>query len=211
MARKAEQIIFIVDDEPKVCQAVCETLQEPGVMAEWFNDPAECLDRISSEGCDLLIADLKMPGIDGLELMRRAKRLVPWLPVLIITAFGDVPTAVKATHAGVVDFIEKPLVKDDFIRKVRSILPSTDGAPKRLTKTEASVLRLVALGKSNSEIARLLRRSSRTVELHRSHAMNKLGLHDFTGLLKRIGGTGVAEFLVANGQNQTEVSPEDEP
>jgi len=207
MARKAEKVIFIADDEPKVCETICETLQDSGVTAKCFTDPAQCLDRISSTGCDLLIADLKMPGMDGLALMRQAKLLVPWLPVVIITAYGDVPTAVKATHAGAVNFIEKPLAKDDFIRKVWSILQSTDGTPKRLTKTEASVLRLVALGKSNSEIAHFLHRSSRTVELHRNHAMNKLGLHDFTDLLRRIGGIGVAEFLAANERDGAAANP----
>jgi len=202
MARKAEKVIFIVDDEPKVCEAVCETLQESSVTAEYFTDPAQCLDRISSDGCDLLIADLKMPGIDGMELMLQAKLHVPWLPVLIITGYGDVATAVKAAHAGAVDFIEKPLVKDDFIEKVRTLLISTDNAPVHLTKTEASVLRLVAQGRSNSEIARLLHRSRRTIELHRSHAMSKLGLHDFTDLLRLIGGVEVAEYLAANSQEQ---------
>jgi len=203
MAEKVEPVVFIVDDEPTVCQAVCETLQDSGVRAMSFSDPAQCLKRISPNACDLLIADLKMPEIDGIELMKRAKRIVPWLPVLIITAYGDVSTAVKATHTGAVDFIEKPLVKEDFVRKVMSLLPQSDCQPKRLTKTEASVLRLVAQGKSNSEIAHLLHRSSRTIELHRSHAMNKLGLHDFTDLLKRIGGTGVAAFLAGEEQGQT--------
>jgi len=202
MVRKTEKVIFVVDDEPKVCEAVCDTLRESSVAARCFTDPAKCLEGICSDGCDLLIADLKMPGIDGIELMLQAKLLVPWLPVLIITGCGDVATAVKAAHAGAVDFIEKPLVKDDFIEKVRSLLISTDNAPVHLTKTEASVLRLVAQGRSNSEIARLLHRSRRTIELHRSHAMSKLGLHDFTDLLRLIGGVEVAEYLAANGQEQ---------
>jgi len=208
MAKKAELVIFIVDDEPKVCQAICDTLQDSNVQAICFTDPALCLARIAPGTCDLLIADLKMPEIDGIELMKQAKLIVPWLPVLIITAYGDVSTAVKATHAGAVDFIEKPLVKEDFVQKVRSLLPSKDSNGKRLTKTEANVLRLVAQGKSNSEIAHLLHRSSRTIELHRSHAMNKLGLHDFTDLLKRIGGTGVADFLAENAQAEMEASSE---
>lgn len=202
MAKKVEQVVFIVDDEVKVCQAICETIQDSGLKAMCFTDPVECLDNISPGTCDLLIADLKMPEIDGIELMKRAKRIVPWMPVLIITAYGDISTAVKATRAGAVDFIEKPLVKENFIRKVRSMLSWSDGSGKRLTKTEAKVLKLVAQCKSNSEIAHILHRSTRTIELHRSHAMNKLGLRDFTDLLKRIGGTGVAEFLAENGQNQ---------
>jgi len=202
MKRNTKQIIFIVDDEPKVCEAVCETFQESSFTARCFNDPAQCLGRISHDSCDLLITDLKMPEMDGLELIRQAKLLVPWLPVLIVTAYGDIPTAVRAARAGAVDFIEKPLVKNDFLTKVRSILTSADGTLKRLTRMEASVLRLVAQGKSNSEIAHLWHRSPRTIELHRSHAMNKLGLQDYTDLLRRIGGIGVAEYLAADGQTQ---------
>jgi len=199
MVRKAEKVIFIVDDEQKVCETVCETLQESSFVARCFTDPAMCLEQISCGICDLLIADLEMPGINGIELMRQAKLLVPWLPVLIITAYGDVPTAVKAAHAGAADFIEKPLVNNYFVIKVRSILQSADGTPRRLTRMEAFVLRFVAMGKSNSEIAHLLHRSPRTIELHRSHAMNKLGLRDYTDLLRRIGGIGVAEYLATNG------------
>ncbi len=203
MVEKVEQVVYIVDDEVKVCQAICETLQDSGFKAICFTDPVQCLEKISPRTCDLLIADLKMPQIDGIELMKRAKLIVPWMPVLIITAYGDISTAVKATRAGAVDFIEKPLVKEDFVRKVRSMLLWSGCGGKRLTKTEAKVLKLVAQCKSNSEIAHILHRSTRTIELHRSHAMNKLGLRDFTDLLKRIGGTGVAEFLAENGQNQT--------
>jgi len=208
MTNKVEKVVYIVDDEVKVCQAICETLQDSGLKAMCFTDPVQCLEKISPGTCDLLIADLKMPEIDGIELMKRAKRIVPWMPVLIITAYGDISTAVKATRAGAVDFIEKPLVKEDFVRKVRSMLSWRDQYGKRLTKTEAKVLKLVAQCKSNSEIAHILHRSTRTIELHRSHAMNKLGLHDFTDLLKRIGGTGVAEFLAENGQDQIDPNRE---
>lgn len=210
MAKKAEQVVYIVDDEVKVCQAICDTLQDSGLKTTYFTSPTQCLENISLGTCDLLIADLKMPEIDGIELMKRAKLIVPWLPVLIITAYGDVSTAVKATHAGAVDFIEKPLVKEDFVRKVKSMLSLSDCGGKRLTKTEAKVLKLVAQCKSNSEIAHILHRSTRTIELHRSHAMNKLGLRDFTDLLKRIGGTGVAEYLAEKGQNQIELDTENQ-
>lgn len=204
MARIAKHIIFVVDDKLQVCQIICESLEASGFEATSFSDPIQCLERISSEHCDLLIADLRMPKIDGIELMRQAKRLIPWLPVLIITGYGDVPTAVQATQAGAVDFIEKPVSKEDLLMKVKSMLSQDGQLPNRLTKGEVRVLRLVAQGKSNHEIAHLLNRTTRTVELHRSHAMQKLGLCDFTDLLKRIGGTGVAEYLAQAGQIQAD-------
>ncbi len=202
MAKTAKSAVFIVDHEPKVCEVICETLENSGIVVRCFTDPVQCLERISSEGCDLLITHLKMPEMDGLELMRRAKFLIPWMPVVIVTAYGNIPTAVEASHAGVAYFIEKPLVKDDFIRKIRSLFPSTDGARQRLTKTEACVLRFVAMGKSSSEIAHILHRSPRTIEKHRSLSMQKLGLKDFTDLIKLIGGAEVPEYLANHEQNQ---------
>lgn len=202
MTKRAKQIVFIVDNEPKVCETICDTLQASGVTARCFTNPLQCLDRIFSEGCDLLITALKMPQICGIELLRQAKLLIPWLTVVIISAYGDVPTAVKTAQAGAVDFIEMPLVKDDFIKKVKSLLPTPDNTHGSLTKAEVSVLRMVAMGKSSGEIAYLLHRSSRTIELHRRRAMHKLGLRDFTDLLKRIGGGGVPEFLATEeGKN----------
>lgn len=209
MARETGQIVFVIDDEPKVCETICETLETSGFRAVCFSDPAKCIERLSCEECDLLVADLKMPGVDGIELMRQAKLIIPWLPVVIITAYGDIPIALEATRAGAADFVEKPLIKENFVHKIKSLMPYIDGEPKRLTKTETSVLRLVAQGKSNSEIAHLLHRSVRTIELHRSHAMNKLGLHDFTDLLKRIGGTQVADFLANMHRNSTDAGQKD--
>jgi len=211
VAKTAQRIIFVVDDEPQVCQTICESLEASGFEATSFNHPIQCLERISSKHCDLLIADLKMPNIDGIELMKQAKRLIPWLPVLIITGYGDIPTAVQAAQAGAVDFIEKPLSKETLLKKVKSMLSQNGRLTNRLTKAEVSVLRLVAQGRSSSEIAHLLYRSTRTVELHRSHAMKKLGLCDFTDLLRRIGGTGVAEYLAQDGQIQADDNAGNKP
>ncbi|MEA3227381.1 MAG: response regulator [Planctomycetota bacterium] len=117
----------------------------------------------------MLIADLRMPGMDGLELLRRVRVLVPQVPVMMITGYGDVPLAVEAMKSGAVDFIEKPLVKSDFLRKVRSLLGQNTFVETRhgLTRTEAKVLTLILAGKSNKEMATALNRSKRTNELPR--------------------------------------------
>ncbi|MHC4424489.1 MAG: response regulator transcription factor [Planctomycetota bacterium] len=190
MKKIADQHIFVVDDEPKVCQIICETLENAGAQVSCFVRAAECLEQLHSQRCDLLITDLRMPGIDGVELLKGARGLTPWLPVLIITGYGDVRTAVKAMKAGAVDFIEKPLVKNDFVQKVKSILQRSASADaflgKSLTRTEKRVLRLVVDGKSNTEIANLLHRSKRTIEVHRAHLMEKLGVDNIVDLVKRV-------------------------
>ena len=215
MTGSPEQSIFIVDDEPKVCEVICETLEKSGAKVSCFSRAAECLEQLRSQRCDLLITDLKMPEMDGIELLMNARVIAPWLPVLMITGYGDIPTAVKAVKAGAVDFIEKPLSKDDFLRKVRSILqdnPSPDaraGAP--LTPRETRVLELVIAGKTNKEIANLLHRSIRTIEVHRSRVMGKLGVDNLVDLVKRAAIMGLVDLPAKQEPNQIAGNSENHP
>ena len=116
-----------------------------------------------------------MPEMDGIELVTNVKHHAPWVPVLIMTDDGDVRTAVRAMKAGAVDLIERPLNKDDLIRMVESILQkdvlSNACVGKPLTAVQMRVLKMVIDGKSNKEIADLLDRSIRTVEVHRANMM----------------------------------------
>jgi len=181
--------IFFVDDEPAVCMAVMETLQDAHLTVRCFVHPAECLAQLDSGTCDLLITDLRLPEMDGLEVLRRAKRIAPRLPVLVITGYGDVPTAVTAIRAGAEDFIEKPLRKHDFLAKVKSILrehlSGAVGARVALTPAEKLVLKLIMDGKTNAQIAKGLNRAVRTVETHRASIKRKLGAKSVVELVKR--------------------------
>jgi two-component system response regulator FixJ len=170
--------IFFVDDELKVRQVVAETLEQLSAGITCFPCASDCIEQLGSQKCDLLITDLRLPEIDGIELLRRARLIAPWVPVLIVTGYGDIPTAVEAIKNGAADFIEKPLDKKSFVRKVKSLLPENGnhkhlGEP--LTQSEQRVLKLVLASKSNKEMANLLNRSSRTIEVHRARVMCKLG------------------------------------
>ena len=199
------QHVFLVDDEPDVRQAIGRTLEQTGVTIEHFADGATCLELLPSKKCDLLITDLKMPEMDGIELLRRARVVVPWLPVLIMTGYGDIPTAVEAIKAGAADFVEKPLDKKDFVGKVQAMLdkrgtPSAMLRIKSLTHSESRVIKLVIAGKSNNEIANSLNRSKRTIETHRARAMQKLGVDNVIDLVKLM-----AVMAPANLPARTEV------
>jgi len=189
MRRITKQQIFVVDDEPNVRKAVARTLEKVGVEVRCFAGAAGCLRQLSSERCDLLITDVRMPKMDGIELLAEAKRVAPWLPVLVITGYGDIPLAVRAIKTGAADFIEKPLHKETLSRKVQSILkrnsPPDSYKGRPLTKVKLKVLRLIANGKSNKEIAQLLRRSIRTIEDHRSHIMRRLAVRNVIELVER--------------------------
>ena len=189
--------VFFLDDEPNVRQVIAETLEQSRLAVTCFENAVDCLENLQSQRCDLLIADLRMPEMDGVELLRRARLIAPWVPVLIITGYGDVPTAVEAIKAGAADFIEKPLDKKSFVRKVKALLPWNGNHThwdKPLTQSEERVLVLVLGGKSNKEIANLLNRSKRTIEVHRAHVMHKLGAESLVDLVKRAAAMRVVEL-----------------
>ncbi len=198
MADIAEQHIFFLDDEPAVREVVRETLEDSDFKVSCFGSPIECLARLRSQKCHLLITDLKMPGKDGIELLADVKHLAPWVPVLMITGYGDIPTAVKAMKAGAVDFIEKPLDKKNFVRKIRSVLKKNVSAHPdlgaSLTRNETKILQLIVNGMGNKEIANLLHRSARTVEVHRAHLMHNLGVDNLVDLVKRVASMGLVDL-----------------
>ncbi len=183
------QHIFFVDDEPAVCKSVSQTLRRSGYKVSCFADAENCLERLQIRDCDLLVTDVKMPGMDGIELVRRAKCIIPWLPILVITGYGDIPMAVRAVKAGAAEFIEKPLQKQSFLAVVQAILKQQDLGDllkgKSLSKKEIAVLRLILQGSSNREMAHILHRSIRTIEDHRCHIMRKLGVDSVVELVQR--------------------------
>ena len=187
MVNMEERNIFIVDDEPKVLDVLREALEEPNIKIRCFQYPTECLAAFSYSSCDLLIADLKMPEMDGLELVTKFKFLNPLGDVLIITGYADIPTTIKAMKCGVVDVIEKPFDKKNIVRKVKSALERSNLAKislARLTRTEKKVFAFIIAGKSNKEIGKLFNRAERTIEVHRKNIMNKFGFHRVAQLVR---------------------------
>jgi FixJ family two-component response regulator len=203
MKRKPKQHIFFVDDEPTLRKVVRRTLQRTGLKVTCFVSAADCLKKLHSVKCDLLITDVKMPKMDGIELLTEAKRIVPWLQVLVITGYGDIPMAVRAIKAGATNFIEKPLDRQGFLSTVELILKrdvSTDPLlGKPLTKTEVKVLRFILEGKSSREIADLQNRAKRTIDFHRWKIYRKLGVDNLLGLFKRSAEMGLVQLSKNDG------------
>jgi len=210
MSGFAQQHVFVVDDELKVLEAIGEAIASLGVEVTCFVHPVKCLERLRCERCDLLIADLKMPEMDGIELLTQVKRHAPWVPVLVVTGYGDIPSAVRAIKAGAVDFAEKPLDKKTLLRMVKSILQDSDTANtsvgKPLTAIQAKVLKLIIDGKSNRQIADLLNRSVRTIEVHRAHVMEKLGVRSLLDLVKRAASLGMVDLTTRKGLQESQES-----
>jgi len=114
MTGTGESHIFFVDDEEKVLKAVHSTLAQTGAKVSCFKSGTDCLGGLRLQPCDLLITDVKMPVMDGIELIAQARRIKPHLPVIAVTGYGDIPMAVRALKAGAKDFIEKPLERHQF-------------------------------------------------------------------------------------------------
>ncbi len=199
MTSYVDRHIFFVDDEPKVREVIGETLEQLGSKVSCFASAKDCLEQLELQKCDLLITDIKMPGISGIELLTEAKSIAPWLPVLVVTGYGDIPMAVTAVKAGAVDFIEKPLETETFLRKVKSLMkrnPILDFMKdKPLTKSEVRILKLVIEGKSSKEISNILHRSVRTIEVHRARIMHKLGVDNLVDLVKRAAVMGLIDLI----------------
>ena len=191
MKTKTKQYdVFFVDDDAGIRKLIAEELEEIDCKVSCFSNGTDCLEHLDRENCNLLITDVKMPGMDGLTLLSMARRIAPWVSVIVITGFGDIPMAIRALKLGAVDFIEKPLDRKVFLNKVKSILQQDDfddipACHHTLTKTEKKILKLILEGKANKEIAYILNRAMRTVERHRSDIMNKFGVDNIVDLIKK--------------------------
>jgi FixJ family two-component response regulator len=181
--------VFFVDDDAGIRKLISEELEAIGCNVTCFANGADCLEQLGKQNCNLLITDVKMPGMDGMTLLSRVRRVAPWVPVMVITGFGDIPMSVRALKLGAVDFIEKPLDRKTFLHKVKTILKQDDftdtPAHQRLTKVEKKILKLILEGKGNKQAAYILGRTVRTVERHRSNVMHKFGVDNIVDLVKK--------------------------
>ena len=189
MGTDTQEHVFFVDDELKVRRVVRRTLERAGMHVTCLCSADECLSHLEEKRCDLLITDVKMPGRDGIELLIAVKEVQPWLPVVVVTGFGDVPMAVRALKAGAANFIEKPLDRGILLNTIRSTARRSTAQSAlldhSLTKIEMKVLFHILEGKNNREVAKVLNRSPRTVEVHRRHVMRKLHANNVVELVRR--------------------------
>lgn len=197
MASSLERLVHIVDDDPAIRRSVGFMLKTSGHLVETYGSGAELLKKSGDldQGCILL--DIRMPGMDGLEVQQALQDQGVNLPVIIMTGHGDVTLAVKAMKAGAVDFIEKPFEKEGLLASLEqgfgrlSRKEATDDRKRdaevrlhALTPRERDVLTGLAQGLPNKTIAYDLGISARTVEIHRANLMAKLEVRSLSGALR---------------------------
>ncbi len=188
--------VHVIDDDAGLREALAFLFEVNGVDADFHVSADAFLEALPvASGC--VLTDVRMPGRTGLELVQELKARGVDLPVVVMTGHGDVPLAVEAMKAGVVDFIEKPFGDDVLLKAVRSALDRLkpdDGAESErlsadtrlsgLSPRERDVLGGVVAGKPNKVIAHELEISPRTVEIYRANLMSKTGARNIAELMR---------------------------
>jgi len=198
------RIVYVIDDEEAVRDSVTFLLEARELWVQSFSSAGEFLAAVPSLAPGCVLTDMRMPGMDGLELLRDIRgRNLPW-PVVVMTAHGEVPLAVQAVKAGASDFIEKPFPGDALIDAVLSALQTIDQRREKdtniaeinrkiaiLTPREREVLEQLVAGNQNKTIAYNLGMSPRTVEVHRARVMDKMQARSLSALVRMTVTAGV--------------------
>ena len=194
----SDVLVHVIDDDEAMRESLSFLLDTAGIATRTYESAVAFLRQADdglAPGC--IVTDVRMPEMNGLELVRRLKERGVSHPVIVITGHGDVPLAVEAMKAGVVDFLEKPFDDEHLLQAVRSALDARERddqqqAEKRrfevmlegLSPREQEVLRGVIEGKPNKVIAYDLGISPRTVEVYRANVMTKTGASGLSELVR---------------------------
>ncbi len=192
-----ERVVHVIDDDADVRQSLAFLLTSAGLTVRMHDSALAFLDVLPEikDGC--VVTDVRMPGMDGLELQRRLRQQKARLPVIVMTGHGDVPLAVEAMKSGAVDFIEKPFEDEVLLSAIRSALARQAQASDRdarateiqqriakLSEREREVLDRLVAGKANKVIAFELGISPRTVEVYRANVMTKMQADSLSELVR---------------------------
>jgi two-component system response regulator FixJ len=195
------ETVHVIDDDDAVRGSLGFLLEGAGFSARTYATPGEILTAVEGRAADFgpgcIVTDIRMPQMNGLELIRRLREAGVELPVIVITGHGDLPLAIEAMRAGVVDFLEKPFDDDALLAAVRRAIDAhaeihrRDSERKRfetliaeLSPREREVLAGIVAGKLNKVIAHELGISPRTAEVYRAHLMSKTGARTLSDLVR---------------------------
>jgi len=184
--------VFIVDDDYAVRDSLGQVMATAALPHKLFDSAEQFLESYKPGQPGCLLLDMNMPGMTGDELQAELIRLNITLPIIFLTAYGDIPTTVQAIKAGAVDFLTKPVSSKLLVERIKAVLCqqaalSEHDPCKRimnLTVRESEVMCLVIAGHSNKQIGRQLGISYRTVEIHRARVMEKTGASNLLDLVR---------------------------
>jgi FixJ family two-component response regulator len=194
---ESDVTVHVVDDDAAVRDSLTLLLRTVGLPSRAYASGDEFLGAYTPRHVECLVADIRMPGLSGLELQQELAERHVDIPIIFITGHGDIPMAVKAMKSGAVDFIQKPFRDQDLLDRIHQALQiarsSQDARLETmtiqervgtLTPREREVMDKVVKGCANKVIAMDLGVSQRTVELHRARVMQKMGARSLAELVR---------------------------
>jgi len=197
-------VVFVVDDDPSVRRAIKLLLESIGLEVELFGSAQEFLPSGSTKGPSCLILDVRLPGVSGLDFQRQLNEAKINIPIIFISAHGDVPMTVRAMKAGAVEFLTKPFRDQDLLDAVQSALERDQARRQReagiailrerfesLSAREREVVAMVVSGMLNKQIAAKIGITENTVKVHRSRAMEKMQAQSLADLVKMVERLGI--------------------
>ncbi len=183
----SDGVAIVVDDDPSVSNSLRRLFHSVGMAVETYDSAESFLTREPSVRPSCLVLDVRMPGVDGLDLQEALKRSNVDIPIVFITGHADVPMSVKALKAGAFDFLEKPfddrelldavrrgIRRDSQTRRERARRENIEARFLTLTPREREVMALVASGLSNKQVAYELGAAEKTIKIHRGRVMQKM-------------------------------------
>jgi FixJ family two-component response regulator len=205
-ATKAAASVFVVDDDASVRKALARLIRSAGMKAQAFSTAEAFLAESRVEPASCLVLDVRLPGLNGLQLQEALNRKGYPLAIIFITGHGDVPTSVRAMKAGAVDFLQKPFEDRDLLDAIRRAIARSQGAFAKqaesarlqrlydtLTPRERQVFSLVVTGLPNKQIAAELGAAEKTVKIHRGRVMAKMQAASLADLVRMAGHLGDAD------------------
>jgi two-component system response regulator FixJ len=202
----AAPTVFVVDDDESFLRSALRLLKASGYLAQGFGSADSFLSQLSPEANGCVIVDLRMPGLNGLQLQAKLAETENPLPIVFLTGEGDIPSSVAAIKKGAEDFltktapkekllaaVERAIARNELERKSRSRQMELKSLLSRLTERELEILRQVVQGKLNKQIADTCDINERTVKLHRTNITRKLGIPSVAGLTSLVNEAGLFE------------------
>ncbi|WP_019569654.1 MULTISPECIES: response regulator transcription factor [unclassified Thioalkalivibrio] len=198
-----DEKVYVVDDDRDVRDSLHLLLRTAGLPVVTCASAQELLDRIGPAHPGCLVLDVRLPGMNGLELQAALGVREVRMPILFISGHADIPMAVRAVNAGAFDFLEKPFDEEVLLDRIHGALEhdraqrreeqgrrAIERLLERLTPREREVMEQMLLGRLNKVIAAELGLSVRTVEIHRARVLEKLEVHNATEMVRQVLSTG---------------------
>jgi two-component system response regulator FixJ len=195
MAERAK--VYVIDDDEAMRDSLNFLLDSSGFDVTLFENAEVFLSRLPTLAFGCIVSDVRMPGIDGIELLKRMKAAGSSFPILVMTGHGDVPLAVEAMKLGAVDFLEKPFEDERLVAMIETAIQQAEPAAKTEAVTQDILARVASLsprerqvmdglmaGLSNKLIAREYDISPRTIEVYRANVMTKMGANSLSELVR---------------------------